>query len=297
MAFKDLLADAGNWIYKRYQDLTGQSVALENADQTNSMNYKIAQETNAQNKAIADQNFALQQDWNEYQKALQQQIFEREDTAYQRTAKDMLAAGLNPLSMQGTNGAGQVVSTNAPQNNYQAQQSSPMQQASVAMTSLDGLMSGITNIFSHIEAMRTGKLERDQLQQQIDYQKLINNALSRELNHKIDIDSYDTDMLPEKIITHLMDWTKNGRAGKVFNFGLQDLFDIFKPGEDTNIPLINDLKDLIYGTENTKSLGEKLFEQQEAERKARAAKKSQTISKNSHYKTKNEEYKQRYGGK
>lgn len=46
----------------------------------------------------------------EYQKALQERIFQREDTAYQRTAQDMVKAGLNPLSMQGTDNAGSAVS-------------------------------------------------------------------------------------------------------------------------------------------------------------------------------------------
>lgn len=46
----------------------------------------------------------------DYMKALQEKIFQREDTAYQRTAEDMRKAGLNPLSMQGTNNAGSAVS-------------------------------------------------------------------------------------------------------------------------------------------------------------------------------------------
>lgn len=45
----------------------------------------------------------------EYQKALQKHLEEREDTAYQRTAQDMYKAGLNPLSMQGTDNAGSAV--------------------------------------------------------------------------------------------------------------------------------------------------------------------------------------------
>lgn len=51
----------------------------------------------------------------DYQKALQQQIFEREDTAYQRSVNDMRLAGLNPLSMNGTDGAGEVVDTTPPE--------------------------------------------------------------------------------------------------------------------------------------------------------------------------------------
>ena len=100
---------------------------MRNTDKTNQANKDIAADTNATNKAIADQNLAFQRENLDYQKALQQQLFEREDTSYQRTVQDMRAAGLSPLSMQNTNGAGEVVSTNALNNDYQAQQSAPMQ--------------------------------------------------------------------------------------------------------------------------------------------------------------------------
>lgn len=100
---------------------------MRNTDKTNQANKDIADETNAVNKAIADQNLAFQRENLDYQKALQQQLFEREDTSYQRTVSDMRAAGLSPLSMQNANGAGEVVSTQALNNGYQAQQSAPMQ--------------------------------------------------------------------------------------------------------------------------------------------------------------------------
>lgn len=67
------------------------------------------------NAQIARDNLAMQQANLEYQKDLQQQVFQREDTSYQRTVNDMRKAGLSPLAMSGTNNAGAVLNTQAPQ--------------------------------------------------------------------------------------------------------------------------------------------------------------------------------------
>lgn len=54
-------------------------------------------------------NYRDKKEQQDYARALQKHLEEREDTAYQRTAKDMYAAGLNPLSMTGTDNAGAAV--------------------------------------------------------------------------------------------------------------------------------------------------------------------------------------------
>lgn len=82
---------------------------------------------NKTNKEIAEQNLNFEREKFDYDKALQQEIFQREDTANQRTVNDMRLAGLNPLNMQGTNGAGNVVATSAPHNDFQMQSTQALQ--------------------------------------------------------------------------------------------------------------------------------------------------------------------------
>lgn len=81
---------------------------------------------NGRTSDVAEENLQYQRDNLEYQKAIQQQIFQREDTQYQRTVNDMRQAGMSPLSMSSTDGAGQTISTTAPVDTFQEQQT-PMQ--------------------------------------------------------------------------------------------------------------------------------------------------------------------------
>jgi hypothetical protein len=61
-------------------------------------------------------NYGLQRDQLNYQKNLQQQIFSREDTAVQRRAADLQAAGINKqLAAGSAANAGAVVNTSVPQ--------------------------------------------------------------------------------------------------------------------------------------------------------------------------------------
>lgn len=102
------------------------------------------------NEKIAKQNLGFQKETFEYNKALQQQIFNREDTAYQRTASDMRAAGVSPLAMQGTNGAGEAVAQTAPHNDmqydYMSGMSTDMEKVSAVLGAIGSVQQSISSI-------------------------------------------------------------------------------------------------------------------------------------------------------
>lgn len=115
-----ILSALGGGISSVWNTITG----ANNTASTNNTNMKIAILNALQQQEANNKNLAFQRDQLEYQKALNELIMQREDTAYQRTVEDMRNAGLNPLMMSGTNGSGgtvqapEALNTQASQLNY-----------------------------------------------------------------------------------------------------------------------------------------------------------------------------------
>lgn len=87
-------------------------------------NSQIQQDTYALNRANIEWQQKQYLENRDYQRALQQTIFDREDTAYQRAVEDATSAGFSPLAALGnTANAGAVVSSSeAPAGQLQAPQ-------------------------------------------------------------------------------------------------------------------------------------------------------------------------------
>lgn len=171
-----------------------------NTDKTNQANKDINADVNASNERIANQNLEFQRENLEYQKALQQQIFEREDTAYERTVQDMRNAGLSPLSMQSTNGAGEAIATNALHNDFQAQ-GYQAQKANTGEIVANALGAGLAQLSEQI-------YQRDNLRAQAE--KTQAEAENIKINN-----GYQALLLEEQL--------RGARVGNARNF--QDLFD------------------------------------------------------------------------
>ena len=123
-------------------------------------------ETNQTNMAIANQNLGFQRSVLDYNKQLQQQIFNREDTSYQRTVADMRAAGLSPLMMQGTNGAGEAIALTAPNNSYQHTPLSDYKSPIDAFASLNPI-----GFLSSLEDLKAKRLQNQLASDTYDYSK------------------------------------------------------------------------------------------------------------------------------
>lgn len=124
---------------------------------TNRHNAENIAATNQTNKDIANQNLGFQRENLDYTKALNQQLMEREDSAYARTSQDMYNAGLSPLSMQSTNSAGSPLATEALHNDYSPQTYQKQNPAQY----LSQMFTGVGSVLSDLEDLKSKKLDNE----------------------------------------------------------------------------------------------------------------------------------------
>lgn len=159
------------------------------ADATNEANAKAVAEQNATNKEIAQMNI-------DYQKEFNQQVFEREDTAYERMARDASSVGLNPLAIAQPSASGGVAS--APQSSQVA--NAPHYQGYNAIGWSDGVTRGIgagASLASALNQFQTGLSERDLLREQAQKMKNENNFFETHGYYPSEMTGFD------KVVTSL----------------------------------------------------------------------------------------------
>lgn len=137
------------------------------------INFFSQKKANDQNAAIARQNFNQQQANLDYQKAVQQQTWQREDTAWQRAVQDIQKTGMSPLALSGGAGAGQVVSTTAAQNNFMS--SAPQIDAGAVANSA-------ANVTAAIQADKQLKLQTKQMENTVKQQEIENKMKQAEFD-------------------------------------------------------------------------------------------------------------------
>lgn len=144
-------------------------------------NRAFAEDERDYNRAFAENERNYQREWasneRDYQRNLQQQIFEREDTAIARQAEALRAQGINPASqnMNGL-GAGSVVSSSAPgSSSGPGSMSAPalsgrggkaLQKAMITSTGINGLLTPILQTLNTIDTIKSNGVQRDVLNAQ-----------------------------------------------------------------------------------------------------------------------------------
>lgn len=159
------------------------------ADATNEANAKAVAEQNATNKEIAQMNI-------DYQKEFNQQVFEREDTAYERMARDASSVGLNPLAIAQPSASGGVASV--PQSSQVA--NAPHYQGYNAIGWSEGVTRGIgagASLASALNQFQTGLAERDLLREQAQKMANENNFFDTHGYYPSDMTGFD------KVVTTL----------------------------------------------------------------------------------------------
>lgn len=139
-------------------------VNLEHSNYWNTKNYELASE--AQQAQLAQQQWANEQyvESRDYDRAMQQNIFNREDTAIQRAMQDATAAGFSPLTALGMPAnAGQVISSSGAPGSMVSNNQASVQgagQISPHVEAVTGLGDGLSSLGSMFATMAEGMSNR-----------------------------------------------------------------------------------------------------------------------------------------
>lgn len=183
--------------------------AIEDARYVNETTYnrRFAKEEQAYNRAFAENERDYQRAFaedereyqrqfaeneREYQRNLQNELFNREDTALERQASSLSSMGINPLSQQLNGlGAGQALTPSSAGGSSAPSSSSPSAAApsmsnrggsalhndfQMQDTGILGALTPLMSLFQGVSDLSTGNLTRDSLRAQNDYQRLINQS-------------------------------------------------------------------------------------------------------------------------
>lgn len=144
-----------------------------------------------------EQNLDFQNKLLEYQKGIQQQIFDREDTAFERAYNDANKFGINPMAMIGSSaGAGSPVPMSAPQSSIDYSQFSGLKGLETGISAL-GTVSELSNA---IDNFKTGNINRDILREEQKSKKLANAVFAIENGLSFDKEGniiYDPSRVPQ----------------------------------------------------------------------------------------------------
>lgn len=105
-------------------------------------------------RKTAKENLALQREQFDYQRNLQQQMFEREDNQWQRAYQDALAAGMNPAALSSGNEAGEVVPTEVPQ-----EDASWTKQLGQGLSDLSRMVPNMNQMYSTLSQMQVAEAQ------------------------------------------------------------------------------------------------------------------------------------------
>ena len=121
------------------------------------------------NEKIANDNLDYQRENLDYQKALQERLFQREDTNIQRQVSDARAAGVSPLAigLQGGS-AGSAIETQALNNSNRVDMMSGMSTDAQRAEMLINAISSVSNTISQVQGITRQKLENEYLQRTLD---------------------------------------------------------------------------------------------------------------------------------